>query len=104
MSKSTCQESGRHGEDGKRSRWSRTWRHAVEIISHHFGPAEEASAGRLPDRVADLLADPEAGERLLRLTRWLVVGAVLVVAFAAAVLIVHPEILTAFASRPHSGS
>jgi hypothetical protein len=98
MSKGTGQNGRRHDDDGGRSRWSRACRRAAEIISRHFGPAEDAGPGRLPDRVADLLADPEAGERLLRLTWWLVVGTVLVVAITAAVLIVHPEVLTSFAS------
>ncbi len=103
MSKSTGRGGRRHDDDERRSRWSRGWRRIVLIILRRFDPAEEARPGRLSDRVVDLLADAGAGERLLRLTRWLVVGAVLVVAVAAAVLIVHPEVLTAFASRTWPG-
>ncbi|OXM61361.1 hypothetical protein CF165_38450 [Amycolatopsis vastitatis] len=55
---------------------------------------------RLPGRIVNLLADPETGERLLQMTRWLVVGTVLVVAIAGAVLIAHPQVLTEFASSP----
>ncbi|MET9002758.1 hypothetical protein [Amycolatopsis sp. NPDC004169] len=98
MSKSTGQNGRRHGDDSGRSRWSRACLHAAEIISRHFGTAKEASSGRLSDRVVDRLADPGAGERLLRLTRWLVGGAVLIAMVGGAVLIVHPDVLTSFAS------
>jgi hypothetical protein len=98
MSQSTGRNDNRHGDDDQRSRWSRAWRRAAEIIWRHLGPTEEASPGRLPDRVFDLLADPGAGERLVQMTRWLVGGAVLIITIAGAVLIVHPEVLTAFAS------
>jgi hypothetical protein len=102
MSKSTAQHGRRHGDDSEGSRWSRAWQRAAEIISRRFAPAEDEGPGRLPDRVVDLLADPEAGERLLRLTRWLVVGAVLIVAITGTVLILHPEVAPGVHPREHS--
>ena len=52
-------------------------------------------AESLPDRVALLLAGRDAGDCLYRLARLLVLGVVLVGAMASAVLIVHPEVVTA---------
>ncbi|MFI5586382.1 hypothetical protein ACIA5G_15170 [Amycolatopsis sp. NPDC051758] len=58
-------------------------------------PSEADRSVSLPDRVASLLADRDAGDRLYRLARLLVLGVVLVGAMASAVLIVHPEVVTA---------
>ncbi|MFJ4103531.1 hypothetical protein [Amycolatopsis japonica] len=89
---------GRHDDRERRSRCSRAWRRVAEIISNRFDLAGGDGPGRLEDRVVDLLADPEAGERLLRLARMLIVGAALIVTIAGAVLLVHPDVVTAFAS------
>lgn len=49
----------------------------------------------LPERVALLLADRDASDRLYRLARLLVFGAVLISAMASGVVVVHPEVVTA---------
>lgn len=96
----TGENTGRHGDNQKRSRWSPTWQRAAAVTRCSDPLRDELSDGasRLSDRVVDLLADPGAGERLLRLTRLLVIAIVVVVAITGAVLLVRPEVLTAFAS------
>jgi hypothetical protein len=61
---------------------------------------DSRKSGSLSERVVDLLADRDAGERVHRLVRLLVFGAVLIVAMIACVLLVHPDVMGALVSAP----